>query len=105
MVLEFNMGYYNIDILPKSCDLIAIVAEFGKFRYNRVPMELCASGGILQAKVDDLISDIKEVKMYINNILVFGKEIFTQHIYQLRVIFDWMCAAGLKFNAPKYILN
>ena len=91
--------------MPKSCEITTIVAEFGEFRYNMVPMELCASGDILQAKVDDISSDIKGVKVYINNILVYGKGIFTQHIYQLRVIFDWMCAAGLKFNAPKYILN
>ena len=91
--------------MPKSCEITTIVAEFGEFRYNMVPMELCASGDILQAKVDDISSDIKGVKVYFNNILVYGKGIFTQHIYQLRVIFDWMCAAGLKFNSPKCILN
>ena len=42
----------------------AIVTEFGNFRYNRLPMGLCASGDIFQAKVDELLSDIKDVEKY-----------------------------------------
>ena len=47
-----------------------IVTEFGKFRYNRLPMGMCASGDIFQAKVDELIGNIEGVKMYINDILI-----------------------------------
>ena len=39
---DLNMEYYNIDIYPKSRDLATIVTEFGKFRYNILPMGLCA---------------------------------------------------------------
>ena len=57
-----------------------IVIEFGKFRYNCLPMVMCDSGDILQAKVDELLSDIKGVKIYINNILVLIKDYFIKHI-------------------------
>ena len=52
MTLEFNMGYYTIKIMTKSCDLTNIVTDFGKFRYNRVPIGLHDSDDIFQAKVD-----------------------------------------------------
>ena len=39
-------------------------------------MGMCASGGIFQAKVDELLGDIKGVKTYIDDILVLGKDIF-----------------------------
>ena len=70
------MGYYNIETLTESRDLITILTEFGKFGYNISPMGLCASSDIFQAKVDDLPGDINGVKMYINNILVLVKESF-----------------------------
>ena len=58
MELDLIMGYYTIDISPKSCDHKNIVTEFWKFRYNRVPMGLCAFGDIFQAKVGELLGDI-----------------------------------------------
>ena len=42
--------------------MTTIVTEFGKFRYNRLPIGMCASGDIFQAKVDDLLSDIEGFK-------------------------------------------
>ena len=44
--LDLNMGYYTIDISTKRGNLTNILTAFGKFRYNRVPMVLCASGDI-----------------------------------------------------------
>ena len=42
-------------------------------RYNRIPMGMCASSDIFQAKVDGLPGDIEGVKTYINDIIVLGK--------------------------------
>ena len=63
---------------------------------------MCASGGILQAKVDKLLGDIEVVKAYIDDILVLGKYIFENHIKQMRIISERLHTAGLKSNAPKY---
>ena len=93
------MGYYTIHILPESCDLKTIITGFGKFRYNRVPMGLFASGDIFQAKVDELLSDIEGFKTYIDDILVLGKRISSQHIYQLVVIFAGLHNTVITGNA------
>ena len=73
-----------------------IITEFGKLRYNRLPMGVCASGDTLQAKVDELLDYIKGVKMYIGDIIVLSQGCFTKHIEQLRIIFGRLRAAGLK---------
>ena len=57
-----NMGYCTIRFLPASQDIMMIVTEFGKFRYNCIDMRVYASGDILRAKVDDLLGDIEGVK-------------------------------------------
>ena len=56
--LYLNVGYYTIILSPSSKDTTRIFTGFGKFRYNRLPMGVCASGDISQAKSDELLRDI-----------------------------------------------
>ena len=60
--------------------MTTIVTEFGKLRYNRLPMGICTLGDIFQAKVDKLLIDIEGIKMYIDDILVLRKDIFENNI-------------------------
>ena len=99
--LDIDMVYYTISISTASQDITIIVTKFRKFRYNRLPMGMCASGNIFQAKVDDLLGNIEGVKNYIDDILVLRKDSFEKHIEQLKIIFVRLRAAGLKVNAPK----
>ena len=100
--LDLNMGYYTISLSPDIQDMMTIVTEFGKCKYNRVPMGMCASGDIFQAKVDKLLSDIKSGKMYIDDLLVLNKDSFENHIDQMGIILGRLRAAGLEVNAPKW---
>ena len=70
------MGYYTIRLSPASQGMTTIVTEFDKFKYNFLPMGVCASGNIFQAKVDELLDDIEGFKTYINYLLVLGKDSF-----------------------------
>ena len=70
--LDLNIGYDTIRLSLASKDMTMIMTEFGKFRYNCLPMGMCASRDISQAKVDELLGDIEGVKTYIDDILVLG---------------------------------
>ena len=72
--LDIEMGYYTIRLSPASQDMTTIVTEFGKFRYNRLPMGMCASGDIFQAKVDELLDAIGGIKSYTDGILVLSED-------------------------------
>ena len=100
-VFDLNMGYYTIRLYPASQDMTTIDTEFGKLKYDRLPMGMYASGDIFQAKVDEPLGDIEGIKMCINDILVLGKDIFKNHIDQMRITFGRLRAAGLKVNTPK----
>ena len=56
--LDINMGYYTTRLSPASQYMMTIVTEFGKFRYNCLPRDMCALGDMFQSKVDKLIGDI-----------------------------------------------
>ena len=78
--LDINMGYYTIKLPPTSQGIKTIVTEFGKLKFNRLPMGMCTSGDIFQSKVDKLLRDITGVKTYIDDILVLSKQSFYKHI-------------------------
>ena len=82
--------------------MAAISTEFGKFRYNCLPMGMCASVDIFQAKVYEILGDIEGVKTYIGDILVLSKDCFRNHIEQLIMIFGRLRASGIKGNAIKF---
>ena len=86
-VLDLNMGYYTIRLSPASQDMTAVITEFGKLRYNHLPMIVCASGDVFQAKLYELPGDIEGVKTYTDAILVLSEESFSKHIEQLSIIF------------------
>ena len=99
--LDLNMGYYTIRISPASQYKTTIFTESGKFRYIRLPMGMCASRDIFQAKVDELLGNIKGVKTHIDDILVLRNYGFKNHIEKLRIISFRLRATGLKVNAPR----
>ena len=59
--LDLNMGNYTIWISTASQDMTTIVTKFGKLLYNRLPMEMYASGDIFQANIDELIGDAESI--------------------------------------------
>ena len=92
------MGYKTIRLPPASQGMITIVTEFGKFRYNRLPMGMCASGDPFQSKLDELLSDIKGVIEYIYDTLVLIKDCFRRHTAQLIMTIGRLRAVGLRLG-------
>ena len=64
-------------------------------------MVICVYSYISQAKLYELLGNIKGVKKYINDILVPDKGRFYQHIDQLRFIFSIIITTGLTVSFPK----
>jgi Reverse transcriptase (RNA-dependent DNA polymerase). len=102
LALDLNMGYYTIWLTPGAKDLTTIVTKFGKFCYNALPMGMCCSGEIFQAKVlDQLLGNIEGVKTHIDDILVISKGSFNDHLKQLDTCFVHIQETGLKVKADK----
>ena len=56
--LDIDRGYYTISLSPSSQYMTTIVNEFGKSRYNCLPMGRFPYGYISQSKVGELLGDI-----------------------------------------------
>ena len=82
-----NMGYYHIVLSEEALDMCTIVTEFGKYRYERLPMGVTCSPDIFQAKIYELLGNIEGTRAYIDDILVIKKGTFQEHLQQLEEVF------------------
>ena len=46
--LDLNMGYYHIRLSKYAIKLCPIILKWRKYKYKRLPMEVCNSPDILQ---------------------------------------------------------
>ena len=99
--LDLNMGYYHIELDPFSKELCTIVLPWGKYEYQRLPMGLCNSPDIFQEKMSTLMSDIENVRAYIDDLLLLTSGTWEDHLDQLDKVLTRLKEAGLKVNAKK----
>ena len=99
--LDLNMGYYHIELSPRSKQLCTLVFPFGKFEMQCLPMGLCNNPDIFQEKMSELMQDLDFVRTYIDNLLVLTKGSYEDHLEKLERVLVRLQQAGLKVNAKK----
>jgi len=99
--LDLSMGYWTIELDPTTKNMTTITTEFGKFRYNVLPMGFVISSDVFQSKIMELLGAIEGVRCYLDDVLCLTKGSFEEHIEQLRKCFDKFREAGLKCNINK----
>ena len=95
------MGYYHIELIPSSKKLCTIVMPWGKYEYQRLPMGLCNSPDIFQEHMSDLTQDLEHVRAYIDDLLIFTKGSYEDHLSKVDEVMNRLQKAGLKVNAGK----
>jgi hypothetical protein len=97
--LDLSMGYYHIKLSHFSKHLCTIVMPFGKYEYQCLPMGQCNSPDIFQECMYEIFSDLENVRVYIDDLLVTSCSTFKEHLQRLELVFSWLSEAGLKINA------
>lgn len=58
--MDLNIGYYHIELAPKSKKMCTIVLSWGKYEYQKLPMGLCNSPDIFQENTSNLFSGFEK---------------------------------------------
>ena len=78
--LDLSMGFYHFQLSQRLSNMTTFMLPFGLFKYRRLPMGLSVSPDLMQSKMDQLFGDCNHIKVYMDDILIFTKGSFEQHL-------------------------
>ena len=102
-VLDLSMAYQQIVVSEESKSYLTINTTKGLFAFNRLPAGISAAPGIFQRLMDALFAKISGVCVYLDDILVSGKD-EKDHEKNLDLAFTVLSDAGLKLKREKCLL-
>ena len=97
------MGYYTIRLDPDASKICTIIFPWGKYSYLRLLMGISGFPDIFQAKMMELMSTLKFVRAYIDDLLCITKGDLDNHLAKLKLVLTRLRDANLKVNARKSI--
>ena len=98
--IDANKGFYQILLTEESSKLTKFITPFRRFCFNRLPFGLASAPEIFHSTFQKIFKYIEGVKIYIDDILIFGKDA-EEHDNRLRQVVDRAREMGTRFNKEK----
>ena len=102
--VDLFKGYHQIPVNADDVAKTGVITPFGLFVFDRTPFGLKNAGQDFQRMMDEIMGDIPHVFVYIDDILI-ASTTPTEHIEDLRQVFDTLDANGLVVNPAKCVLG
>ena len=88
------MQYYTFALDVESQNLCVISTPFGLYKYLRLPMGVKQSSDIAQETMEQILSDLDDVEIYIDDVGCFSMN-FSDHLHLLDTILYRLQINGL----------
>ena len=100
--LDFDSGYFQLQMDEESKKYTAFICEFGFFEWNCMPQGLKNAGASFQREMDNLLREHLGVRacVYMDDIIVYSKT-EEDHIKDLKIICNLIRSADLKIKLKK----
>ena len=98
--LDLSQDYNQIVLDEESRKYVVINTHKGLYRFNRLPFGVASAPGIFQRVMENLLRDIPHVTVYLDDVLVTGKD-DREHLAILDIVLDRLEQAGLRLRKSK----
>ncbi|RLJ22797.1 hypothetical protein DJ031_00255, partial [bacterium endosymbiont of Escarpia laminata] len=98
--LDMRHAYEQIELHPDSRKYVTINTPRGLFTYKRLPYGVSSAPGIYQRVMDSLLKGIKNTMVYLDDILVTGKD-DEEHLQALDQVMRRLVDAGFCLKKTK----
>ena len=102
--LDINRGYYHFVLDEESQKMCGIVLPWGRYAYARLPQGLKPSSDIFQGYMAQVFDGFEDIIVYIDNIILFTKGSFDDHVARLEVILQKLKAHNLHVHVEETFL-
>ncbi|KFM57554.1 Transposon Ty3-I Gag-Pol polyprotein, partial [Stegodyphus mimosarum] len=99
-ILDANKAFWQIKLSDSSCELTTFNTPFGRYCFLRLPYGLCSSPEVFHRSFSEIFSDIEGVQIYIDDLLVWGKD-KQEHDLRLKKVLERAREKNVKFNLNK----
>ena len=99
-VLDAEAGFHQIPLSEASRHLTSFVCHVGVFRFRRLPFGIACAPEVFQRVMSDLLAGLPGVFVYIDDVLVTGRDL-KEHDDRLRLVLSRLQAANMKLNWKK----
>ena len=98
--LDMSQAYLQLPLDEESKGLVTVNTHKELYRYNRLPFGVSSAPSIFQRTMKNLLQGVKNVSIYIDEILITGAST-EEHLQTLDVVLEKLETAGLKLNKSK----
>ena len=102
--LDLSKGYWQIPVAAKDVPKTAFVTPDGTYEFVKMPFGRVNSGATLVRGVRKLLSDLKDVDSFIDDIIVHT-ETWEGHLTTLEELFRRLSEAGLTARPTKCVIG
>jgi len=99
--LDLSMGYYHFKLDKKLQDMSTFVLPWGPCKCLRLPMGLSISPDFFQAHMQRLLADLPFVKVYLDDVLIFGNGSYEDHLKKVTQVLMRLHSKNSAVNARK----
>ena len=102
--LDASSGYWQLRLHEDSSKLTTFIAPFGRFRFIRLPFEICSASEIFQREMSEVLHGLAGVSVYQDDIIVSGKDV-EEHNDRLKKVLKVIEQSGMKLNKSKFSIR
>lgn len=99
-IIDLSDAYLQLEVDDDSKHLLTINTHRGLFRFNRLAPGVKSAPGAFQRLVDGMIADIPGVRSFIDDAIVFSKDM-ESHLATLNLLFQRLKEYGFHVKAEK----
>ena len=99
-VLDAESGFHQIPLSERSRKYTTFITPCGLYRFKRLPFGIACAPEIFQRVVEDILRGLDGVLVYVDDILVFGKD-REEHDARMKSALERLSAANLTINWAK----
>ena len=98
------MEYHHVELNPDARIYCTIILPWGKYEYQRLPMELANAPDIFQENMSTHMRDLEYVRAYIDDLLTISKGDWTDHLDKLKEVLKRVQKSRTESQCHKIIL-